>query len=633
MMDTEHKPSHRVESLRLDSSDRRGFAVLLAWSVAGLVPAAFAVATPALASWSFGPAAPLSPNAALDDPRRYFGADGRVGIATDGQGDVVVIWGSNDTNSGVIGPDGDALMMRSADGGRTWSEPTVLNPDPANTGAGSGIGIATDGAGTWIAAWNSRYGVPDTVVVRSTDEGATWSAPVPLQGAGHELQIASAGEGRWGIVSVSEDEGLGGEGDLVFNRSSDDGLTWSAAHPVGVLDVYPDRQPRLAANVSGAFVVVWHCWDQMRVISSADAGEIWSAPTILGPVGYGGNSYGDVAVSESGRWITVWNANDLDGPPGVDGDVFFSISEDGGTTWSAAAELEPNDDTDGGNGGSPRIVSAGNGDWYVASSGVLPGGKFGGDIDLLFSRSTDNGATWSAAAPLTPTALRDRDPTLEGDRDFLGEIRQVEPGRWIAAWESTYSFEGTIGEDTDIVWAVSQDQCPQSPSATCVPVESRKSSLVINRGIGGRARLKWRWSGGGTQPSDLGDPTVSSDYVLCMYGPTSAGVRAILERDASAGANCSSGACWSALSHGYRYQDRSYAVGAIRQLSISASEQGDAAIAAGSGTGLLGLPHMPLDLSSGIGVQLHNVESGACWSATYSTAIISDAMRFKARSD
>ena len=48
--------------------------------------------------------------------------------------------------------------------------------------------VTTDGLGTWVAVWQSGDSLGGTIgwrdwdilVARSTDDGATWTAPVPL---------------------------------------------------------------------------------------------------------------------------------------------------------------------------------------------------------------------------------------------------------------------------------------------------------------------------------------------------------------------------------------------------------------------------------------------------------------------
>ena len=72
--------------------------------------------------------------------------------------------------------------------GATWTAPAALNTNAASD-AGRDIfeQVTTDGQGTWVAVWQSRDSLGDTIstdwdilVARSTDGGVTWTAPAAL---------------------------------------------------------------------------------------------------------------------------------------------------------------------------------------------------------------------------------------------------------------------------------------------------------------------------------------------------------------------------------------------------------------------------------------------------------------------
>src|SRR5262249_25504171 len=74
--------------------------------------------------------------------------------------------------------DGDLLMWRSTDGGKTWSRPKSVNDVPGSATEGLHA-LASDGKGTLFAAWldkrDARRGASGTKLygARSTDDGAT----------------------------------------------------------------------------------------------------------------------------------------------------------------------------------------------------------------------------------------------------------------------------------------------------------------------------------------------------------------------------------------------------------------------------------------------------------------------------
>lgn len=151
--------------------------------------------------------------------------------------------------------------------------------------------------------------------VRSTDDGRTWSEPRPLgayarlDGASdREPSLAVDGDGRVLAVWASNDP-LGGakgtDADIVQSISTDDGNTWSPPLPVEVSAGTDDREPRAVGDSSGRWTVAWtsnpipSLWDWH-----------WSRPDVR--VAVAGSTCGD-GVVESGEDCDDANAVDGDG--------------------------------------------------------------------------------------------------------------------------------------------------------------------------------------------------------------------------------------------------------------------------------------------------------------------------------
>jgi hypothetical protein len=371
----------------------------------------------------FRPAGYLDSTAGSDS-----GTDLRPEVAADGEGTWVAVWLSRDPWDPMdvfIGSDADILVARSTDNGATWSASHALNTNAAtDTGDDTSPYIATDGSGLWIAVWetdDTLGGTLDPVfnilMSRSTDAGVTWSAPEAIYsqdagdpGSGLEMVngFATDGLGTWVVVWTTGEtrgETIGSDFDVMFARSTDDGETWTES----VLNTN-------AATDSGLDVMA------------------------------------SIATGGTGTWIAVWTSDeDLGGLPEAYTNTFTARSTDHAATWSAPAVLNSNA-PNGAMDWTPTIETDGAGNWMtVWSSSDTLGDTIGVDRDLLISRSSDDGASWTPAAVLNSNAYGDSGADSEVDLATDGT------GFWLAVWGTTDSLGDTIGTDTDMVWARSFD--------------------------------------------------------------------------------------------------------------------------------------------------------------------------------
>ncbi len=162
--------------------------------------------------------APLNTNAATDTA-----GDFNPNIAMDAQGNAVVVWQSTEEH-GVM-RDFFILAASSSDGGATWTDPVLLNNNAAADFSEQvdTDSIATDGRGNWVAAWDGYDNADGAVgtefdvwVAYSSDNGATWTEPAPLNtnahtdtGDDYSPQVAADGRGNWVAAWYSNDS-LGG---------------------------------------------------------------------------------------------------------------------------------------------------------------------------------------------------------------------------------------------------------------------------------------------------------------------------------------------------------------------------------------------------------------------------------------
>lgn len=420
--------------------------------------------------------APLNANAGGDSGNDYFPQ-----VATDNAGRWVGVWHSDDTLGGTVGTDFDIFVARSSDEGATWSGPAPLNTN-AGTDSGSDYSprIVTDGAGHWVAVWQTFDNLGGTIgtegdilVSRSADNGTTWTAPVALNtnaatdaGTDADPCMVTDAAGRW-LAAWHSDTNVGGaigaDHDILVSRSTDHGATWTAPVPLNSnagVDTGGDYTPSVCTDRAGRWVAVWQSNDSLGgavgadldilVARSVDNGLAWSAPAPMNSNASSDSGHDylpRIATDHAGQWVVVWQSADaLNGTIGTDDDILVSRSTNGGVTWTAPVALNSNARTDSGADYAPNIATDVSGQWVVAwHSNENLGGAIGTDYDILAALSVNQGAAWTSPRPLNRNAWTDT------GNDRFPQVVASASGQWIGVWQSSDNLGGTIGGDNDIL--------------------------------------------------------------------------------------------------------------------------------------------------------------------------------------
>ena len=347
-----------------------------------------------------------------------------------------MVWDSNADLAGTAGTDSDIFVATSSDSGATWTAPALLNAN-GETDSGNDIRpqIATDGSGNWLVAWQSAEN---------------------LSGPGAET--------------------AGGDEDLFFAMSGDNGANWSAPSVLNT-NAYTDAgddigTPAIVMPAVDDWMVVWESDENLDgtagfdsdlfVTTSFDQGASWQPPVLFNSNGnsdVGTDIRPQIAASSSGSWVAVWvSGEDLGGTAGTDLDIFVSTSADSGQNWTAPTPLNANASSDTGEDNRPWVAVDDFGNWVaVWDSQEDLNGTAGTDTDLFVAKSSDNGGTWTAPVLLNTNGNSDVG-SFDSPSDHGPQIATDANGNWVAVWVGSYDLAGISGStDADIFVAMSGD--------------------------------------------------------------------------------------------------------------------------------------------------------------------------------
>lgn len=288
-----------------------------------------------------------------------------------------------------------AVLLPALPGGRVvvaHAQPLALRfSAPVNVsnveGPSDAPAILTDADGRVFVAWEERA-VELALFARSDDSGATFTDPTPIiPGSPYlsfgQVELASLGPNDVRTAFTAFDLVFGGA-EIVYTGSTDSGSTFVEPVLLSEIDNFNSYAPDIAAG--WGIAVAWSDFD------------VWTGVT----------------------------------------EIRVRISTDGGATFSASQRV----DDSFGYACCPAVALAGDATVFVAWQEKIDPFAFDSAYEVMFSRSLDGGATFSAPANLSGIPQRSYPPDLATDED----------GTLYVLWE-----EGVYLDDMKLYLAVSDD--------------------------------------------------------------------------------------------------------------------------------------------------------------------------------
>lgn len=278
-------------------------------------------------------------------------------IATDVWGGVHVVWTQKQGGSRPAPPRkpleiGDAIYYSSWDG-RTWSKPVdiVLGNMLSPTLVHPAIQTSLDGQIylIWSDIKLGLYFSRATVATASNTQAWT-PAEKPI------LEVAAVDRSRlWvdakGVIHIVYSRlysGEGGDGNVSYIRSTDNGETWTSPRIISLVNSdlpVASLRPSVAIDAQGGIHVVWDearppRWTGDRVLysHSTDGGDTWTLPVQLASfeeVDERWASAPSIAITSDGQLHVVWTC-------GYNPERCYRFSANNGQSWSSRAHIFPN---------------------------------------------------------------------------------------------------------------------------------------------------------------------------------------------------------------------------------------------------------------------------------------------------
>lgn len=277
----------------------------------------------------------------------------------------------------VIGGAEEVQLLRSTDGGQTWSGPVNVSAQDSLSSASPVIAAA--GGTVLVAYWERNATIDRVLVRRSTDGGASFGSATTLAMPAARPALAMAGSSAHVVY-----DNFGSTLTTVeYRRSTDGGATWQSA--VTLSNASGGTGPAVA--ISGTAVhAAWSGGGVLLYRRSTDGGGTWGAQVQISSNPSPPQTRALPAIAAAGSAVHLfWSDKRLVGGSTV-GDVMYARSLDGGQNWGSQSVFSPGTPIDTG-----VAVAAGGTDVHV----VWEDRSNQPVANLFYRRSEDVGGSWT----------------------------------------------------------------------------------------------------------------------------------------------------------------------------------------------------------------------------------------------
>ncbi len=281
-----------------------------------------------------------------------------------------------------------------------------------NTENSYGPDIEVDSARNLNVVWqDNANGNFEIYLKRSTDTGENWSSVINISNNAASSSLPKIAVDSADNLNVVWYDYTPGNKEIYFSRSNDDVDIWSPAVNISHLDgrdSYDSYCPVIAVDSADNLNVVWHVSysgatekKEVYFCRSTDDGVSWRDAENI-PDNLEVACYQDIGIDSSGNLNVVWMTN-TSTPVG---EIYFSRSTNNGVNWNSPVNIS----NLSGTSRVPSIAVDSVGNINVAWSDDSPGNH-----EIYFKRSTNNGVFWSSVKKISNSRGDAFDPTIALD--------------------------------------------------------------------------------------------------------------------------------------------------------------------------------------------------------------------------